>query len=585
MRIDYAELEAAIGLNWYEIDPDLQDIVRTHCPPDRYESAHGTLIELGALLGGGVAARAEVTDRNSPRLQRYDRWGNDTGRVEHHPGALQTKRDLFNARLFREDQNPPAVVGSASSYMLNQSETGMACAVGMTGGVATLVDAFGSQAVKDYLLPHLRPKSYDDLWDGAMFLTERDGGSDLGGATQTRATHVDGDLWLLNGFKWFCSNVDADVISTLARPAGAPDGVGGISLFVVPRVRRDGTPNGVVVHRLKDKLGTRAVPTGEVSFVDAEGYILAAGGPGGVSERSERQPSGFDGKGLQRMMSGMVQGSRLGVAFMGLGIMRRSFLESAIYAAHRRAFSNRIDAFPMVRETLVRMVMELEAAAALTFEAAVCRERGEASLWRILPTLAKYRATRRGVQLASAAVEIHGGNGYIEDWPVARQLRDAQCHTIWEGTENIIALDVLRALERDGALEPLLARVERAIADATDPAITDVATSVRDFATEAREAIAYVASAPKDVSRLHARRVARYLADLASAALLIEQAVRELADGCARKAAVARLYAGVRLERHPLRGIGRDDRIVLDLFEPITRYGAVEPDRLLALAR
>jgi hypothetical protein len=189
------------------------------------------------------------------------------------------------------------------------------------------------------------------------------------------------------------------------------------------------------------------------------------------------------------------------------------------------------------------------------------------------------------VQLASAAVEIHGGNGYIEDWPVARQLRDAQCHTIWEGTENIIALDVLRALERDGALEPLLARVERAIADATDPAITDVATSVRDFATEAREAIAYVASAPKDVSRLHARRVARYLADLASAALLIEQAVRELADGCARKAAVARLYAGVRLERHPLRGIGRDDRIVLDLFEPITRYGAVEPDRLLALAR
>jgi hypothetical protein len=268
---------------------------------------------------------------------------------------------------------------------------------------------------------------------------------------------------------------------------------------------------------------------------------------------------------------------------MGLGIARRSYLESAIYAAHRRAFSNRIDAFPMVRETLVRMAMELEAAAALCFEASsnVANDR---QLWRILPTLAKYRATRRGVQLASAAVEVHGGNGYIEDWPVARQLRDGQCHPIWEGTENIIAIDVMRAIEREGVLEPVLARVEKALADADHAAISSTAETVRSYANEIREAVAYVSGAPKDVSRLHLRRITRYMSNVVSGALLVEQAADELKDkGSARKAAVARLYANVHLSSHPLGGVGRDDQLILEGFDAITRYGELEPDRLLSL--
>lgn len=576
--IDYAEYERAIGLNWYETDPDLQDTIRRYVPSETFSIADERLRDMGALFGGEIAARAEVTDRNPPRLERFDQWGNEVNRVVHHPGALQTKRAIYEAGRSAVSNGTvlPPVVGSASSYMLNQSETGMGCAIGMTGGVASLVAAFGSKDVKEHFLPHLRAESYDDYWDGAMFLTERDGGSDLGTATKTTATHVDGDLWVLNGFKWFCSNVDADVIATLARPEGGPEGTRGIALFVVPRMRRDGTLNGVHVHRLKDKLGTRAVPTGEVDFEDAEAYLLAGG------ERARE--SAADGKGLNRMMGGMVQGSRLGVAYMGLGICRRSFLESAIYAAHRRAFSNRIDAFPMVRETLVRMLMELEAASALCFEASHSADRSNPHLWRLLPTLAKYRATRRGVQLASAAVEIHGGNGYIEDWPTARQLRDAQCHPIWEGTENIIAIDVMRALERDGVMQPVLDRVEKALADADHAVLAPLAASVREYAKEAQEAVAYVAAAPKDVSRLHPRRIARYMANLVSAALLVEQAAGELAqNNSARKAAVARLYCSVRLGSHSLGGIGRDDRLILDGFEPITRYESLEPDRLLTL--
>lgn len=577
--LDYAGFERAIGLNWYDVDPDLQDTIRRLVPADDYPAADSRLREMGELCGGPIAERAEVTDKYPPHLERYDRWGNEVNRVVHHPGALETKRALWASALGfaeRTHRRLPSVVGSASGYLLDQSETGMGCAVGMTGGVAGLVEAFGSEDVKEHFLPHLRATQWEDFWDGAMFLTERDGGSDLGSATKTTATHIDGDLWLLNGFKWFCSNVDADAIATLARPEGAADGTGGIALFVVPRVRRDGTPNGVHVHRIKDKLGTRAVPTGEVDFADAEAYLLAGG------ERSREASA--DGKGLNRMMGGMVQGSRLGVAFMGLGICRRSFLESAIYAAHRRAFSNRIDAFPMVRETLVRMAMELEAAAALSFEASHASDTRDRGLWRILPTLAKYRASRRGVQLASAAVEVHGGNGYIEDWPIARQLRDAQCHPIWEGTENIVSIDVMRAIERDGALEPLLGRVDQALADAHHPVVAGVRDQVNAYTAEVREAVAYVAAAPKDVARLHPRRIARYLANLVSAALLVEQAAWELAErGSARKAAVARLYANVHLTSHSLGGIGRDDRLVLDGFEAITRYGELEPDRLLTL--
>ncbi len=573
--LDYSEFDKAIGLNWYEVDPDLQDTVKRYVPADDLDAANAKLMEVGALIGGPVAARAEMTDKNPPRLERFDQWGNEVNRVVHHPGALETKKDLFEAYLSeRRGRRWPAVVGSSFGYLLDQAETGMGCAVGMTGGVAGLVASYGSDEVKEHFLPHFMTENYDDYWDGAMFLTERDGGSDLGAATKTTATHVDGDLWVLNGFKWFCSNVDAQAIATLARPEGAADGVGGISLFLVPRVRRDGKPNGVHVHRLKDKLGTKAVPTGEVDFVDAEAYLLAGG--------SSNRDAATDGKGMGRMMGGMVQGSRLGVAFMGLGIARRSYLESAIYAAHRRAFSNRIDAFPMVRETLVRMAMELEAAAALCFEASsnVANDR---QLWRILPTLAKYRATRRGVQLASAAVEVHGGNGYIEDWPVARQLRDGQCHPIWEGTENIIAIDVMRAIEREGVLEPVIARVEKALADADHPTLSSTAETVRNYAAEVREAVAYVSGAPKDVSRLHLRRITRYMTNLVSGALLVEQGVEDLKRGSARKAAVARLYANVHLSSHPLGGVGRDDQLILEGFDAITRYGELEPDRLLSL--
>ncbi len=584
--IEYEKLDGAVGVNWYEVDPNLAQLVDRLVAPEDRAWAHQKLFEFGALCGGPIARRAEVTDRNPPRLQKYDQWGNRIDEVVHHPGVLETKRDLHSAYLslsFSEAARGrsapmPTTVGTAFSYLLSQAETGMLCAVGMTGGAADLIAAWGGPEAKAAILPHMTSENFDDYWDGAMFMTERAGGSDVG-ATETVATHLEGERWLLNGFKWFCSNVDASVIVTLARPEGAPEGVRGLALFAVPKIRSDGTRNGIDIHRLKDKLGTKAVPTGEVEFIDAEAYLLA--GADRVSENPEA--AARDGQGLVRMMS-MVNGSRHGVALMGLGIARRCFLESAIYASRRMAFGTRIDNFPLIRETLVRMLMEIEGCAAMIFEAARALEVGNRGLWRILVPLSKYRATRRGLQIASAAVEVLGGNGYIEDWPTARQLRDAQCHTIWEGTENIICLDVRRAATREGAHLELLKRLEECISfDGTQyPSLQEPRDIIAASIDEAREAVDIVLRAPKDIAQLHTRRLARALADVTQASLLLEEAVWELKErGSARKAAIVRLFVNTRLKARRLWGIASEDRTCIDLFEPITKYMDIDEKQVL----
>ena len=201
--------------------------------------------------------------------------------------------------------------------------------------------------------------------------------------------------WLLNGSKWFCSNVDAKAIATLARPEGADPGLRGLALFLVPATRADGTPNSIRIKRVKDKMGTRSVPTAEVDFVDTEAYILS-------SPKSDSS----EGRGFNRMMS-MVNGSRLGVAAMGLGIARRCFLEASIYAAQREAFGRRLDGLPLVQETLLGMAVEVEAAAAVVFEASSLAGRhGDEEarrLYRIMVPLSKFRAARRGLEVASQA--------------------------------------------------------------------------------------------------------------------------------------------------------------------------------------
>jgi alkylation response protein AidB-like acyl-CoA dehydrogenase len=546
----------AVGLNWYRTDPSLQLTMAYYLQPDELAVVEPHLSSIGELMGGPVARWAEQTDRSPARLERYDRWGHDISQVVQPASFIESKRAVLNAQKALKDDALNAAVKSslplfAANYLLNQADIGMGCALG-TGGamVKSLVAAFAPADVREHVLA----KFATGEWEGetAQLLTERAGGSDLG-TLETTATRY-GDAWLLNGFKWFASNCDGQVFVVLAKPEGAPDSSRGVATFLVLRTRRDGTRNGIRIRRLKDKLGTRSVASGEVELVDAEAFLLS-GDPS--SDKADAQPA--DGKGLGRMME-LTNAARLGIALFALGNARRALVESLCYARQRRAFGDRLIDKPLMRRKLAEMIVDVEAAQALVFDGvgfANHRQRRPVRQ-RIVVPVTKLKVCRLGITMASDAIEIHGGNGYIETWPVARLLRDAQVNTIWEGADNILCLDVRRGIERIQAHQPLLERLHDAVSVSDDD---DTTRLVRRRIEDLEAAITAWTKLPAEVAEARLFPLAQFMGDVYAGALLTEQAAWEYATGRTdRKALVARLYARRYLaERGPLRGI--DDEV------------------------
>lgn len=578
--IDYEVLDSAVGQNWYALDPELQARVRADCPAEDLGWAEDTLSSFGNLVGGQIARNADIIDASPPRLERWDRWANEMGDIVHHPATLDSKAALWRTGYvsgFAADEQArgrgtPAVVLAATHYLLSQADTGMVCSLGMTSGVAGLVDAYAPPDLRDRLLEGLRASDLDGGTDGSMFLTERDGGSDLGRTVHCVARDLGDGRVLIDGEKWFCSNIDGSAIVLLARPEDAPDGSGGLGLYLVPRELEDGTRNGITIRRLKNKLGTRSVPTGEAELHDALGYALRPRGADGVISTS-------DAGGLNRMME-MVNGSRFGVAMMGLGIARRSFLEAAIWAHHRSAKGRLLVDLPLAREQLVDLLVELEASLALGFEAAAASRRDDGvRLRRILVPAAKVRLCRLGVEASSFAVELHGGNGYCEEWGLTRQLRDAVCHPIWEGSENICALDVVRAIRRDAAHEAVLARIDQCLSVACDgsPWLDETAAAV----TVARDRLAAaVATRPSfDADRVEsgAGRLTAMLIEATSAALLLAQAAM---TSDARKGLIALRYA----RRHLAPTDVWDDAIAAIAGRELLAYSDIDESKAVRAA-
>jgi hypothetical protein len=564
----------AIGLNWYDCDPTLAFLMRFYMEPAELAWAEPHLRRIGALMGELVARNAEETDKNPPVLERYDRWGHDVSRVVMPRSFLESKREILESgRLLHADARRtgrrPHLVASAESYMLDQAEIGMACALGTGGGMVTsLVAAFAPADVRDYVLG----KFASGEWSGeaAQMLTERTGGSDLGQLESTATPN--GDSWTLNGFKWFASNANGEAYVVLAKPRGAADSTKGVANFLVLRDRRDGSRNGVRIRRLKEKLGTKAVASAEVEFVDAEAFLLAPQGP------STSAPSSGGG-GLGRMME-MTNGARLGIAMMGLGCARRSLIESLCYTRARRAFGSALIDQPLMRRKLAEMIVDVEAAQAMVFDAGGAKNHLQPRVirQRIAAAVTKLKAARLGITMASDAIEIHGGNGYIETWPVARMLRDAQVNTIWEGPDNILCLDVRRGIERNGGDAPLLDRIRDAASSGIpgDPATQLVERRTADL----EAAIAAWRLLDPQLAEARLFPLSQLMGDVYAAALLVEQAAWERSElGSDRKSVVARLFARRHLaDPGPLRGIDADEDEALDRFADLAA-GALVDDR------
>jgi alkylation response protein AidB-like acyl-CoA dehydrogenase len=266
---------------------------------------------------------------------------------------------------------------------------------------------------------------------GGTWATEQHGGSDVG-ATTTRAV-ANGNNFALHGLKWFTSNANSGLAVATARPEGAPEGFLGLGLYLVPSHLDDGRPNHYRIRRLKDKLGTKGLPTGEIELLGAEAVEIAP------------PPDGF------KLMMEALEYSRVHNAVGSVGVQRRALREALAWARSRRAFGQVLAEYPMVQDELLRMRVQFEAGALLAFEAAVTFDevqRGpERRTWlRLATALAKYLTAEYAVAASRAALELIGGNAYTSDYPVARMLRDAQVLTVWEGPANIQALELLRLL-------------------------------------------------------------------------------------------------------------------------------------------
>ncbi|SEG23583.1 Acyl-CoA dehydrogenase [Nonomuraea solani] len=531
--------QGAAGRNWWSCDPTLRLLMRRHLG-DGFAWAEPRLDRLGALMGGLVAECAEETDRNPPRLEKYDKWGRDVSEVVMPPSFHTARRalmeDNFTSPSFageaRGQGANPAALAAAWTYLLDQADIGMGCALG-TGGdmVVSLAEKHAPEDVRDRVREIFANGFYSG--EAAQMFTERTGGSDLAALEATAVP--DGDAWLLSGFKWFASNANGSAFVVLAR---TPEGA--VGPFLVLWERRDGGRNGVRIRRLKDKLGTRSVASAEVEFTEAEAFPLMGTGSGA-------------GSGLGTMMK-LTNASRLGVAMMGLGVARRALVESICYARAREAFGRPLIEQPLMRRKLSELIVEVEAAQAMLFDGHV------GPRLRLAPALIKLRASRLGVTAASDAIEVHGGNGYIEQWPVARLLRDAQVNPIWEGGDNILCLDVRRAMLKEQAHLPFLDHLR------------GLATSglVLGRVDDLAKAITAWSALEYSVAEERLYPLAQFMADVYAAALLEDQATWGLDDG--RKALVARLYAESHLVDHgPLRGI---DRTTAEPFDELLE-GAV----------
>jgi alkylation response protein AidB-like acyl-CoA dehydrogenase len=527
------------GLDFYQSDRSLKALLGLYVPDAELQHMQPCFERLGRLVGGVLDDLAREADRTPPRLEPRDRQGEDRQTIVKAPAYREMERLAFGELAMAAASHRPALgwqkpLSAASKYALTylfaQSEFGLLCPVSMTDSLTRTIRRFASPELLERYLPGLLAEDLADQLQGAMFMTERFAGSDVG-ATETRAVAA-GDHWLLTGDKWFCSNASADLALVLARPEGAPAGTAGLGLFLMPRVLPSGAPNRYRIVRLKDKLGTKAMASGEIVLEGASAWLV-----------------GELGQGFKQMTE-MVNQSRLSNGVRSAGLMRRAVHEALTVALGRRAFGQRLIDLPLVRRQLIKMILPAEAALSVALFTADCLDRADAgeaeaqTLRRILTPLVKLRACRDARKVTGDAMEMRGGNGYIEEWIEPRLLRESHLGSIWEGTSNIIALDVVRAAAKSAAHRALARRLQAMLADA--PA--DVAAPLAERLEAALALIERAAGRNGDARA--ARQAATGLYHVTAAALFAHAAER-LADPIPRD--LARLMLAHKLEaRDPL---------------------------------
>jgi putative acyl-CoA dehydrogenase len=484
----------------FALDRPLQDAL----------AANGAAGEAAALSAFGrrygsaeMLDEARRANENPPRLASFDRKGFRRDTVEFHPAYHRFMGESIaagvHASTWRADGGraaaPAEVSRAARFYMANQVEAGHCCPITMTRAAVAALAA--EPALRDRFIGKILSRSYDPSFRPAaekigmtfgMGMTEKQGGTDVR-ANTTRAVPA-GEGYLVTGHKWFLSAPMCDAFLVLAQ---AP---GGLTCFLMPRFRPDGTVNALRLQRLKDKLGNRSNASAEAEFGEAFAWRV-----------------GEEGRGVRTIIE-MVQLTRLDCALGSAGLMRMALAQALHHARHRSVFQRRLADQPMMRSVLADLALEMEAAVALVMRLARAFDHpddaAEAARARLLTPAVKYFVCKSAPAFIYEAMECLGGNGYVEEAPLARLYREAPVNAIWEGSGNVMCLDVLRALSREGeAGRHLIETLARETAELPG----------------AREVAAFIVralSAPN--AEATARRAVERLAQLVAAAALGESA-------------------------------------------------------------
>lgn len=441
--------------NFWRADAHLRRVLRKRAGETRLREWEQALDRFGAACAGPVNAAviAGNLPHNLPRLERYSPYGERVEAIEFHPSYHDAGRAIYGSGVMSVLGEPGNNLRALSLFYLSahNGEAGHNCPLACTAGLIRALRHVGDEALRERYLPRLLSTDYEKLAHGAQFLTEVQGGSDVG-ANAVRAVPDAADgAWRIHGEKWFCSNASFDLALITARPDGAAPGTAGLGLFLLPRRLPDGTLNAYRIRRLKDKLGTRSMASGEIDFDGALAW-----------------PVGPLEDGFENVMTYVINTSRVANAFGCCGNARRALLVAHAYARTRSAFGSEILAYPMTQETLADM--RAECAAMLSGSLAIAEhmdreelgrldEPGKAFL-RMALNLNKLRTALSAHEVIVSGIEVLGGNGAIETFSVLpRLLRDNVVYENWEGTHNVLLLQVLRDCRRKALHEGFFAKL------------------------------------------------------------------------------------------------------------------------------
>ncbi len=438
--------------NFYESDQIFQHFFKSESSEAGQQFMEKRLQKLGELAAGEMNELSLTADKEPPTLVKRDLYGETINDIRFHPAYRKLLDIAVQSGMFYVKWQPRYRkqfaterhrLGFAAGFMYAMSESGLYCPLCMTDGVAQLIARYCTSKDKNRLLPYIYTQKTDKLFTGAMFLTEKSGGSDVG-ANLVRATHYKDDYYLLNGEKWFCSNANAELIFVLARTNPKIRGTKGLSIFLVEKQRPDGSKNKMNIVRLKDKLGVRSMASAEIILTDTVGKMI-----------------GKEGEGF-KIMADMINLSRLYNSVAALSSHRRALIESYQFLSHRTTFGTNALNHALVRQKLLELGANYVADFYLTWHAIKTLDLAEngdetaQEVIRLLTPMVKKRTAENGVYSIRESMELMGGLGYIEDGVMPKLMRDAMVLPIWEGAGNIMVLDMLRATQKSKGLPMML---------------------------------------------------------------------------------------------------------------------------------